>query len=76
MYQAKYINPLVQFGTVYLTLILEDDEGIMPLVRQDKKFTRPEQITEEGLKAEAQKTIEQAIYNFNNPPQEEEIYAV
>lgn len=73
-YNAKYINPLVQFGSVNLTLILEDDEGIMPPVRIDKKFREAEQITEEGLKAEADKEIARAIENYNLSliPQEEQ----
>lgn len=63
-YQAIYINPLVQFGAVNITLILTDTDGIMPSVRMDKKFRYPEQATEEGLATEAQKTIYWAVAEY------------
>ncbi len=72
-YTAMYINPLVQFGVVNLTLILSDTDGTMPGVRMDKKFRDPEQITEVGLATEAQKTINWAVaeYGVNLPVPEE-----
>lgn len=72
-YQAVYINPLVQFGAVNLTLVLSNTEGIMPNVRVDKKFRYPEQVTAEGLAAEAQKIIDWAVAEYEKsllPPEE------
>ncbi len=63
-YTAMYINPLVQFGVVNLTLILSDTDGTMPGVRMDKKFRDPEQITEVDLATEAQKSIDWAIAEY------------
>lgn len=65
-YNAVYINPLVQFGAVNLTLILTDSDGIMPSVRVDKKFRYPEQCNEEGLATEAQRTIDKAVIDYEN----------
>lgn len=68
-YQATYINPLVQFGSINLTLLLEDDAGVYPPARVEKKFRYPEQVTEAGLLAEAQKEIDRLVYEFENPPE-------
>jgi hypothetical protein len=65
-YIAKYINNLVQFGTVSLDLILSDSDGIMPDKRISKNFTTSDQVTEESLLIEAQKEINFAIEEYNN----------
>ena len=56
MYRATYINPLKQFGHLELTLIVTDDEGVLPNLRIDKKF--PDSVTDEELAQEAQRTAE------------------
>lgn len=56
-------NP-VQFGTVVLTLYLEDTEKIMPAVRRDLKLRYPEQLTETALQDMAQQQIDIAVAEY------------
>lgn len=55
-YQYQYINKLEQFDRVYYTLVLIDDEGILPDYRNEKSFKID--ATDEDLAQEAQNTID------------------
>lgn len=58
-YQFRYINKLKQFNSTSYTLILEDDAGIMPVIRNDKNFldSKFPNLSDSDLNAEAQKDI-------------------
>lgn len=56
-------NP-VQFGTVILTLYLEDTNRIMPDIRHDLKLRYPEQLTESALQDMAQQQIDIAVAEY------------
>lgn len=65
MYTAIFRNNNpVQFGTVVLTLYLEDTEKIMPDVRRDLKLRYPEQCTESALQDLAQQQIDIAVAEY------------
>ena len=66
MYRHRYINQHSQFGRTYCTLILEDLEGDMPLVRIDKEFGfELQDLDQEVLFQEARKEIIAAQLNYN-----------
>jgi len=73
MYQAKWFNKLVQFGSTAMTLLLTDDSGVMPTKRFDKSFYGDVNVSDARLVAEAQREIDQAVYEFENSPVEEVI---
>lgn len=62
----KYINPLIQFGIANYDLIIEDD------TLGDYRFSRqfPEDVTDDQLAAEAQRTINQIISDLALQAQE------
>ena len=65
MYTAIYRNNNpVQFGTVILTLYLEDSDKIMPTIRRDIKLRYPEQCTEVALQDLAQQQIDIAVTEY------------
>ena len=55
MYIGTIINELVQFNTRNCTLVLTDDENILPVVRIEKSY--PEDITAENLALDIETTI-------------------
>ena len=58
MYIGRYINKHVQFEETNYTLILEDNDGILPTVRVEKTFsTDPNLLDNEFLYQEAKKEI-------------------
>jgi len=59
-YNYTYINKLKQFNSTSYTLVLEDSDGIMPLIRNDKNFldSKFPNLNNNDLDAEAQKDIE------------------
>lgn len=63
MYKATYINPLVQFGRSEYTLVLVDDAGVMPTLRQQCSFT-PDQLAQ--MQAIAESAITAATKDFND----------
>lgn len=69
MYKAKYINPY--FGEIKkeYTLVIEDENGVLPTIRIDKQFDL--NATEEEMAQEAQNTIINELLNpsveINNP---------
>ena len=72
-YQYRYINELKQFNSTSYTLVLEDDAGIMPEIRNDKSFLNSKfpNLNDSDLNAEAQKDIEYytQLYLDENPPE-------
>lgn len=64
-YLATYINPLMQFGTVSLDLILHDIDDIMPDKRISKNFSEPEQVEVDFLVEEAIREINKATKEYN-----------
>lgn len=72
-YNHTYINPLEQFNSYNYTLILEDQDGIMPLIRNDKCFLKNKfpNFNQSDLDEEAQKDIEIYTQQYldENPPQ-------
>lgn len=67
MYRYRYINQHSQFGRTTCTLILEDLEGNMPLIRIDKEFAASkEDLDQELLYQEARKEILLAQQNYDN----------
>jgi hypothetical protein len=59
MYKAHYINPLIQYGRIDFTLVIEDDEGIVPTYRLEKSFL--ESVTAEELDQIAAQEIERIL---------------
>lgn len=59
-YNYQYINKLEQFGYVSYTLILQDIDGIMPLIRNDKYFSKEifPKLDLNDLNSEAQSDIQ------------------
>lgn len=59
-YNHTYINKLEQFSSVSYTLILEDQDGIMPPIRNDKYFLKSEypNLSQSDLIIEAKKDID------------------
>jgi hypothetical protein len=72
-YYARYINPQIEGGKIYYTLILVHSEGKFPTVRIDKKF--PSDVSQEELANEAKKEIVNIFFNpeleINMPPRDE-----
>lgn len=72
-YRYTYINKLRQFNSTSYTLILEDDAGIMPIIRNDKNFSDSKfpNLSDSDLDAEAQKDINiyTQLYLDENPPE-------
>lgn len=67
MYRYRYINQLSQFGRTSYTLILDDLEGDMPVIRLEKEFGMPiDQIDNEFLYQEASKEIKIAQQDYND----------
>lgn len=56
MYKARLINPLKQFGKLNLELILEDEAGVLPFVRQWCKF--PDTVTDQQILEYTEKIID------------------
>jgi len=54
-YQASFINPLVQFGKRTVELLLVDDAGVLPTIRQWRDF--PAAITAQELVTAGQAAI-------------------
>lgn len=70
MYRYRYINKHFQFGETSYSLILEDLEGGMPLVRIEKIFKLdPSLLDDDYLYTEASKEIIAAIAVFNEQNQ-------
>lgn len=67
MYQAHYINPLIQFGRLELDLILEDDTGTYPPIRNHKSFTLP--VVEADLKNAANYDISAFLQDYDGSSQ-------
>ena len=65
-YKATYINKLDQFDGISYTLILEDEDGIMPTIRNDKFFNRSKypEIYDSTLEIEANKDIAHYTQKF------------
>ena len=59
MYQAHYINPHFQFGKKNFELILEDDAGVLPTIRQWAKFN--ENVTDDEMITFAENIIDQVL---------------
>lgn len=59
-YTYKYINQLVQFDYTNITIVLTDDSGIMPEIRNDKSYLNSKypDLTFDFLDSEAKKDIE------------------
>ena len=70
-YQAEWINRHEQLGYTDITLILKDDEGILPDVRIDKNFHR--NVTDRDLEEVALEEIEKALTVEEEPIIEEEV---
>jgi hypothetical protein len=67
MYRPRYINKIEQFGRTSYTLILEDLEGAMPIVRLDKEFGCPSaQIDDEMLYQAASVEIKAANQAYSD----------
>lgn len=58
-YTHSYINKLDQFGYVNYTLVLRDEDGIMPTIVNDKSFSKEvfPDLGQEVLEQEAQNDI-------------------
>lgn len=73
-YSYTYINEFQQFGFRQYTLVLEDTDGIMPIIRNDKCFSLEDYpvMTNDIKNAEAQKDIEiyTQLYLDENPTEE------
>ncbi len=59
MYKARFINPLKQFGKQNYELILTDDEGVLPPIRQWCKFS--DKVTDDELIEFADSYIKQYL---------------
>lgn len=59
MYQAHYINPLIQFGRVGWDLVLADDRGQLPEIRVQKSYIWPP--NEDTIQADANLLIIQTL---------------
>jgi len=67
MYRYRYINPHYQFGQMNYSLILEDLEDGMPLVRIEKCFNvSPNEIDDNFLANQANIDILNAIQAYND----------
>ena len=74
MYRHRYINKLSQFGRTSCTLILEDLEGSMPMVRIEKEFAASlEELDEEVFYQEASKEIRIAQQAYDTQQAEQPI---
>lgn len=58
-YTYSYINKLKQFNSTSYTLILEDSDAIMPLIRNDKYFSDDDypNLCQKDLEDEAARDI-------------------
>ena len=63
-YQPEWINRLEQMGYTDYTLVLTDDEEIMPTVRVDKNFQGSVSLDSETLIEEAEAEILKAIEEY------------
>ena len=58
-YQASYINPLYQFDKQLYELVLEDDAGVLPTVRQWVEFD--EVVDEQSMITRAEQIIDAVL---------------
>jgi len=66
MYRYRFINKHVQFGATNYTLVLEDLEDGMPMVRVEKSFKiDPSQIDDSFLYSQAAPEIISATNAYN-----------
>lgn len=59
MYKAHYINPLIQYGRKEFTLLIEDDENILPPYRMGASFLTD--ATDEAMAEHAKNVIDSIL---------------